>query len=183
MVKSPVGKRLIRRLGSLQFWILNDVILSFINDDATKNLLATEFAWKSVRSYVRVAARKATWNHRMCGKFRLIVSVDISQIARLCFWKTQQFSQFFMKFTFRCVTLHHFTSSIIAHRGVGRPRGFWHFLEAWVKFPNPGHLVKVKFPISPLKFPTQETILDVKIPTLGELHDVKLPWVAPHPGA
>ena len=69
-------------------------------------------------------------------------------------------------------------------QGGGRPSGFWHFLEAKVKFPTPGHLVNVKFAIYLLKFLTQQTILDVKIPALGEFHDVKFPWVAhPHPGA
>ena len=53
-------------------------------------------------------------------------------------------------------------------RKAGRPRGFCHFLEARVKFSTPGHLVNVKFVISPLKFLTQQTIL-------GELHNVKFP--------
>ena len=36
----------------------------------------------------------------------------------------------------------------------GGGEGIWHFLEAIVKFPTPGQLVNVKFPISPLKFLT-----------------------------
>ena len=71
--------------------------------------------------------------------------------------------------------------------GEATPGKFEIFRSSNVNFPTPGHLVNVKFPISPLKFLTQQTILDVKIPTLGELHDVKFPWVArsplPHPGA
>ena len=65
--------------------------------------------------------------------------------------------------------------------GWGRPRGFWHFLEAR-KFPTAGHIVNVRFPISRLKFLTQQTILDIKIPTLGMLHNVKFLWVAQQGG-
>ena len=62
---------------------------------------------------------------------------------------------------------------------VRHPGEFDNFRSSNVNFPTPGHLVNVKFPISPLKFLTQQTIFDVKIPTLGELHDAKFPWVAP----
>ena len=67
------------------------------------------------------------------------------------------------------------------------PQGFDIFWKPKSNSPPPGHLVNVKYAIYPLKFLTQQTILDVKIPTLGELHDVKFPWVSPppppHPGA
>ncbi len=65
--------------------------------------------------------------------------------------------------------------------GGDNPRGIGNLLKSRVEFPTPGHLENVKFHICPLKFLTQQTILDVKIPTLGELHDVKFLWVARPP--
>ena len=62
--------------------------------------------------------------------------------------------------------------------GGATPGEFENFRSSNVNFPSPGHLVNVKFPISPLKFLTQQTIFDVKIPTLGELHDAKFLWAA-----
>ena len=63
--------------------------------------------------------------------------------------------------------------------GGRKPQGNLKFsgLQMSISLPLGTGLVNVKFPISPLKFLTQQTILDVKIPTLGELYDVKLPYM------